>query len=70
MFHNIDLEQIKIVYEEIIQFLRDISKTSFEISCTNCENQTSIHWYNLVHVVKCEKCSCNVELSIKNKIIN
>lgn len=70
MFHNIDLEELKIVYEDILDYVTEISKTSFEISCTHCENLTLIHWYNLAHVVKCEECSSNVELTSKNKIIN
>ena len=70
MFHNIDLEQLEIIYEKILKYLMNISKKSFEISCVHCKNLTPIHWYNLTHVVKCEECSCDVELSNKNKVVN
>jgi putative DNA methylase len=70
MFHNVDLQQLEVIYEKILKYLTTISKKSFETSCNHCKNPTLIHWYNLAHIVKCEKCSYDVELSNKNKIIN
>ena len=70
MFHNFNLEEFEDVLEDILEYLKEISKKSFDISCIHCNNSTEIHWYNLAHIVKCDKCSCDVELVNKNKIIN
>lgn len=70
MFHNSDLKQLETIFKDILEYLTSISKKSFEISCTHCTNPTLIHWYNLTHIVKCDNCFCNVELSNKNKIVN
>lgn len=70
MFHTELSKDLLDAYEDVVKYIQEISKDSFQVECPHCEKETKIDWYELAHTTNCSLCGSSMALLEKNKIRN
>lgn len=70
MFHASQLEETARVFEDVYQYAKELNKTSFEATCSHCNESVIADWFELAHTVGCELCESTITLTESNKVRN
>ncbi|HMR18506.1 MAG TPA: DNA methyltransferase [Sphingobacterium sp.] len=70
MFHNDLSKDLLTAYDEVMKYLKKISADSFTVTCSECNKDTAVEWYELAHTTACNLCDSSITLLEKNKIRN
>lgn len=70
MFHASQLEETTQAFEEVYQYAKELNRTSFETTCSHCNESVIADWFELAHTVGCELCESTITLTESNKVRN
>ncbi|MFZ1720559.1 MAG: DNA methyltransferase [Candidatus Moraniibacteriota bacterium] len=70
MFHSDFSYALQKAYEDILKYLANITRDSFEVGCPHCKKKSEVAWYELAHTTMCNICESPITLLEKNKIRN